>query len=239
LNVVVNLLFNTTPVVIHAQGRHEYKPHWQPIKERFFAAPARNLGAIPDLTILTWNNGHEAMGLLERSLEHLGVPCLVLGAGITDWVNSRDKPSLTLEAVNSIQTPYVAGVDSRDAIFIDDPRLLIERFEQEFSSDLVFSADRMNWPNCADFKEFEDSLPGAQASEFRYLNSGAWIGRTEFCRQFFKDAVQTEPVKEAPEADQGVLKQLFKSYYPRVQLDYKSSMFQNIGFVFNPIFQIT
>jgi hypothetical protein len=94
---------------------------------------------------------------------------------------------------------------------------------------MVFSADRINWPNCADFKEFEDSIAGAQASEFRYLNSGAWVGRTEFCREFFAEAVRTEPVREAPEADQGVLKQLFKKYYPRVQLDYRSSMFQNIG----------
>ena len=236
--MVVNLLFNTTPVVIHAHGSHEYKPHWQPIRERFFSSPAQNFGAPADLTILTWNNGHEAMGLLEKSLEHLGVPCMVTGEGVRNWVNSRDKPRCTLEALNSIKTRYVAGVDSRDAIFIHNPQLIVERFEQEFDCEMVFSADRINWPNCADFKEFEDSIAGAQASEFRYLNSGAWVGRTEFCREFFAEAVRTEPVREAPEADQGVLKQLFKKYYPRVQLDYRSSMFQNIGFVFSPIFRI-
>jgi hypothetical protein len=132
----------------------------------------------------------------------------------------------------------VAGVDSRDAIFINHPQLVVERFEQEFSCELVFSADRMNWPNCADFKEFEDSIPGAMASEFRYLNGGAWVGRTEFCREFFAAAVQAEPVSDAPEAEQGILKQLFRKYYPRVQLDYRSTMFQNIGFVFNSILQI-
>ncbi len=236
--MVVNLLFNTTPVVIHAHGSHEYKPHWQPIRERFFSSPAQKFGAPSDLTILTWNNGHAAMGLLERSLEHLGVPCLVTGKGIKDWVNSRDKPQLTLEAVNAIQTEYVAGVDSRDAIFIDNPRLLVERFEQEFDCEMVFSADRMNWPNCADFKEFEDSLPSAEASEFRYLNGGAWIGRTRFCREFFADAARTAPVADAPDSEQGILKQLFRKHYPRVQLDYRSTMFQNIGFVFSSIFQI-
>ncbi|MBD0325662.1 MAG: hypothetical protein ICV68_04490, partial [Pyrinomonadaceae bacterium] len=66
----------------------------------------------------------------------------------------------------------------------------------------------------------------------------AWLGRTQFCREFFADAVETEPVEAAPEAEQGILKQLFKKYYPRVQLDYRSTMFQNIGFVFNSIFQI-
>jgi hypothetical protein len=236
--MVVNLLFGTTPVVIHAQGSHGYKPYWRPIKERFFASPPRRLGPVPDLTILTWNNGHEAMGILERSLEHLGVPCLVLGHGVEHWVNSRDKPRLTRDALGEIETGYVMGVDSRDAIFVEDPRLVLERFRAEFDCELVFSADRMNWPNRADFKRFEDSLPGAAASDFRYLNSGAWVGRTAFCREFFAAAVETPPAAEAPEADQGILKQLFQTFHPRVQLDYRSSMFLNIGFVFDQILRV-
>ena len=237
--MVVNLLFNTTPVVIHAQGSHAYKPYWQPIKEKFFATPPARLGAVEDLTILTWNNGHEAMGILERSLEHLGVPCLVLGAGVKEWVNSRDKPRLTRDALDSVTTRFVAGVDSRDAIFVGHPRLVLERFRSEFDCELVFSADRMNWPNLGEFRRFEDSLPGAQASDFRYLNSGAWVGRTDFCREFFAAAVETPPVEAAPEADQGILKQLFQTFYPRVQLDYRSSMFQNIGFVFDSVLSVT
>lgn len=236
--MVVNLLFDTTPVVIHAQGRHSHKPYWKPIKENFFSSPAQKLGAFADLTILTWNNGHEAMGVLEQSLAHLGVPCLITGAGIKDWVNSRDKPQLTLEAVNNIQTKYVIGVDSRDAIFINNPHLIVERFEQEFSCELVFSADRMNYPNQKIFRDFEDSIPNASESEFCYLNGGAWIGKTEFCREFFAAAVKTEPEAEVPEAEQGILKKLFKEFYPKVQLDYRCSMFQNIGFVFNSILEV-
>jgi hypothetical protein len=237
--MIVNQQFNTTPVVVHAQGRHAYKPYWQPIKEKFFASPRRSLGSVPELTILTWNNGHEAMGVLEKSLDHLGVPYIVLGQGVTDWINSRDKPRLTRDALDSISTKYVMGVDSRDAIFIDHPQLVRERFEEEFDCELVFSADRMNWPNCHEFKLFEDSLPGAQAGDTRYLNSGAWIGRTNFCREFFAVAVETPPVADAPEADQGILKKLFQTFYPRVQLDYRSSMFQNIGFVFDSSLRIT
>jgi hypothetical protein len=237
--MVVNLLFNTTPVVIHAQGRHSYKPYWQPIKEKFFGSPRRVLGPIPELTILTWNNGHEAMGILEKSLDHLGVPCLVLGQGVKNWVNSRDKPRLTRDALASITTRFVAGVDSRDAIFIEHPRLILERFRREFDCEMVFSADRMNWPNHGEFKRFEDSLPGAQSSDFRYLNGGAWIGRTDFCHEFFAAAAETPPLADAPEAEQGILKRLFQTYHPRVQLDYRSSMFQNIGFVFDSVLRVT
>lgn len=236
--MLVNLIFDTRPIVVHAHGRHSYKPLWPPIRERFFASPARRIGALPNLTILTWNNGHQAMGLLEKSLDHLGVPYLVLGQGIENWINSRNKPPLTLEATRNITTKYVMGVDSRDAIFVDDPQLLVDRFEKDFDCELVFSADRINWPNCSSFREFEDALPGAQESEFKYLNSGAWIGKTDFCREFFAAAVETQPVKEAPEADQGILKQLLPAYHPKVQLDYRCALFQNIGFVFNPILQI-
>jgi hypothetical protein len=237
--MLVNLVFNTCPLVVHAPGFLRHKPYWQEIQDAFFATPPARLGGTEDLTILTWNNGHEAMGILERSLDHLGVPCVVLGRGVRDWVNSRDKPRLTAAALDSVETKYVMGVDSRDAIFIGHPRLVLERFRREFDCELVFSADRMNWPNLGEFRRFEDSLPGAQASDFRYLNSGAWVGRTEFCREFFAAAVETPPVADAPEADQGILKQLFQTFHPRVQLDYRSSMFQNIGFVFDSVLSVT
>lgn len=237
--MVQNLLFDTTPLVIHAHGPLRHKPYWEPIKTRFFASPRRRLGPVARLTILTWNNGHAAMGLLERSLDHLGVPCRVLGAGVDPWVNSVHKPRLTYEALATVETEYVLGVDSRDAIVVGDPHALVDRFERDFACDLVFSADRMNWPNVRRFRDFEDGLPGAAASEFRYLNSGAFLGRTDFCRAFFAEAARTEAAPEAPAADQGIFKALFARYHPAVQLDYRCALFQNIGFVFTPILQVT
>jgi hypothetical protein len=236
--MVVNLLFNTTPVVIHAQGSHAYKPYWQPIKEKFFASPRRGLGPVPDLTILTWNNGHEAMGILERSLDHLGVPCVVLGRGVRDWVNSRDKPRLTAAALDSVETKYVMGVDSRDAIVLGDPREIVARFERRFSCEMLYSADRLNWPNLDEFKRFEESVPEAAVSDFRFLNGGMWIGRTPFCREFFAAALERQPVSSAPDSEQGILKQLFPVYYPRVQLDYRCQLFQNLGLVHRKILEI-
>jgi hypothetical protein len=234
-----NRIFNTNPLVVHAPGSHTHKPYWQPIKDQFFALPPQKLGAVRNLTILTWNNEHEAMGILERSLEHLGVPYLVKGEGIKEWINSKHKPQLTLEAVNAIQTQYVLGVDSRDAIILDNPEKIVNRFEADFSCELVFGADRLNWPNLPRFKAFEESIPGAQESEFRFLNGGIWIGKTDFCREFFQEAVQTEAVPEAPDSEQGILKQLFMRHHPKVQLDYRCQMFQNIGLVFRPIFNLT
>ena len=178
------------------------------------------------------------MGLLEKSLDRLGVPYVVTGQGIEKWINSKHKPLLTRDALKTIETEYVMGIDSRDAIVINNPAIILNQFKQEFPCDLVFSADRLNWPNVKEFKKFEESIPEAGESDFRFLNSGAWIGKVDFCTEFFSVAVETPPVSSAKAADQGVLKQLFPRYYPRVQLDYKCRMFQNIGFVFSPILKL-
>ncbi|HUA98234.1 MAG TPA: hypothetical protein VMA34_07905 [Terracidiphilus sp.] len=236
--MIRNITFATTPLVAHGHGPHNFKPFWGPVCERFFSSPQRRIGAVPGLTIMTWNNGAAGMGLLERSLDHLGVPCRVTGAGIENWVNSRHKPQLTAEAVASIETEYVMGIDSRDAILLGDPAAIVREFESRFDADLVFSADLLNWPNLKRFRAFENGLAGAQESDFRFLNSGVWIGRTEFCRRFFADAAATPPAEEAPAVDQGIFKTVFQSYYPRVQLDYRCTMFQNLGFVVKPIIEI-
>ena len=237
--ILRNKQFGSQPVVVHAHGPLLSAPHWQPIREAFFAQEPRAIGPPGDLTIITCNNGHPSMGLLERSLDRLGVPYVVTGRGIDPWVNARDKPRAILQAAQEAETQYLLYADSRDAIVLDDPRIVVERFRTRFTCDLVFGADRINWPTVDRFRRFEDAVAGEEAAQdFRYLNGGAWIGRTEFCRQFFADAVATPPAPEIEAAEQGILKQLFQKYHPRVQLDYGCSMFQNIGFLFAPVLEI-
>jgi len=236
--MLLNRQFHSRPLVVHAQGHHEHKPHWKPIKEAFFARPPRHLALPEQLTLITCNNGHAAMGMFERSLGHLGLPCLVRGQGIHPWLNSQHKPQVLAEALREISTPYTLYADSRDALLLGDPRILVERFERDFSADLIFGADRMSWPPRKEFTDFENSLPGASESDFRYLNGGVWMGKTGFCREFFEEAVRTPPVPEAPESEQGILRKLLPRYVPRVQLDYRCQLFQNIGFVIAPIFEL-
>lgn len=234
-----NLTFNTKPLVVHAQGPHDNKPYWQPIRDTFFSSPKRDIKLPENLTIFTWNNGHEAMGIFEKSMEHLGIPCMILGAGVENWQNSKHKPLLTYEALKNIKTKYIMGIDSRDAILIDDPNKILQLFLKNFDCDLVFSADLMNWPNIAEFKKFEDKCAESFKSDYKYLNSGAFIGKRDFCLDFFKKASETEPAKQAPKADQGIFKRIFMDYFPKVQLDYHCQLFQNIGFVFRKTLEVT
>jgi hypothetical protein len=235
---LINLQFGTDPLVVHAHGRHHTKPHWPAIKSAFFSSPARSLGPVEDLTLITCNNGHEAMGLFERSCEHLGVPYRVFGAGVEPWVNAKHKPVVLRDALASIETRYVMYVDSRDAILFGSPHELLDRYRTRFDAAMVFGGDRMHWPPCTAFKEFELGLPKARDSDFHYLNGGCWIGETSYCHAFFVEACATPPVPEAPESEQGILRQLFPHHHPRVQLDYRCELFQNIGFVVAEIFEL-
>ncbi len=235
---LINTLSGTQPLLLHAQGHHRNKPHWQPIKAAFFATPERRIGPIPELAVVTCNNGHRAMGILERSLDHLGIPYRVLGRGVRPWVNAVSKPRCLLEAARSTDAPYLLYADSRDAIAIGDLSRVLAHFRSLRGCELLFGADRINWPPLREFARFEEGLPGAKESDFRYLNGGLWIGRTSFCRKFFAEVVATAPVPGAEQSEQGLLKTLFPRHYPRVQLDYTCALFQNLGFVGAPIFEI-
>lgn len=236
--ILRNTLFDTNPIIVHANGPHIYKRYWNPIKEKVFASPGKNIGPVEDLTIVTFNNGHEAMGMLERCLDHLGVPYAVYGQGIEDWVNSVHKPEVILEAAQEINSKYIMGLDSRDVLVLDDPHILLEQFVKCFDCELVFAGDRFNWPNLKEFKRFEDSIaPREPKSEFKYVSWGCWIGTRDFILDFFAEAVKHEPVPQAPESEQGILKKVFPDFYPRVQIDYYCKLFQNIGYLATPILE--
>lgn len=179
------------------------------------------------------------MGMLERSCERWGQPYVVCGQGRTPWVNSKDKPEAILEALSNLSTDYVLYADSRDAIVVADLNRAMTTFREEFSGcRMLMGADRINWPNVAEFKRFEESLPGAKnKGKFSYLNGGVWLAERAFAKAFFEEALRTEPVAAAAESEQGILKKLFPRYYPEMQLDYQSKIIVNLGFVLKPIME--
>lgn len=233
-----NRLFDTWPVLVHAHGSHAHKPQWPPIREALFEASPPRYGRPPELTLVTCNNGHPSMGLFEESLRRVGLQCRVLGHGIDPWVNSQHKPRLLLEAARTVDTELMLYADSRDAVLIDDPQRAVDLF-RSLDCELLMGADMMSWPALPAFRKFEKAVPEAAGTDFRYLNGGTWIGRAAFVQEFFEAALQTAPVPEASDSEQGILRQLFPRFYPRVRLDYRCQIFQNVGFVTRDIFELT
>lgn len=228
-----NALTGTEPLAFHAQGYHEYKPVWPRIRAHVFDAPPKSIGPSDRITVLTCNNGHGAMGLFETSCAQLGVPVVVGGREFPEWINAVHKPRAILNALEGIRTPWVMYADSRDAILAGDPDRLVDDMDLHFpGAQMVFGACQLSWPNAPDLTEFELDLPGAKGSDYKHLNGGLWIARTEFAHRIFTKVEAIAPHPAAPESEQGKLRKLFPGHYPEITLDYGLRMFHNVGFTF-------
>lgn len=125
------------------------------------------------------------------------------------------------------------ATDSPDVLVLREPCQSIDVLER-LGADLVYIGDSSFWPaEFQDVKVQEEQVPGARDTRFRYLNSGTLVGRTDFCRDFFTQAVREAetqigvPYVEGTSGagtdsdDQSIMKRLYPANYPRVQLDFR------------------
>ena len=238
---ICNIVFRTNPVIIHYNGyakanisEHHY---FDTMQRRFFSEPSRNIGSVKDLTIVTWNS-FQNKSLVERSLEHLGVPHLVLGkdAANKPW-NHFYKIETLLGAIGSISTKYILGLDAFDVMVLDDPAKVVERFERSFKCDLLYNASVYEWPKDYHTRQFEEN---ASRTAFRYLNGGIFIGNTEYIKYVLDMAVKLRKEMQVELTEQPLLRILYRLLYPRVQIDSRCAIFQTLKgvkcFSFNDIF---
>ena len=227
---ITNTMFATHGIAVHCPGPlHE---RWHHFFKSVLGQPKRRLKC-PDGTILTCNSGIRAArpnkpcGVLERSLDLMGIRATVLGQGKTNWQN-RDKFKLFADALDNVNTSYVIGADSCDVAFLDNPRIAVDRFESEFTCDLLFNATGSRcWPELPGLVHYQSALPLANAARGRHwINSGLFIGKTEFCRHYFRELADSPPVAGFEASDQAVVMQTWRDWYPSVQADYFSQIFQ-------------
>jgi hypothetical protein len=189
------------------------------------------------LTILTWNNLPK--GVLEDSLELAGLPYVVKGKDRVVW-NNLMKFRFNLEVIDQVETEYVMGLDAHDVVFLGKPKDAVDRFSKMDCS-MLFNAETKFYPDIPhpyyqENKKYQESI--AQ-SKFCYLNAGAWIGRREFCREFwqacrdvrFWEIVDCSNPPKLYSCDQSVIHAVFNKYWPNVMLDYWCSIFLNVSFV--------
>lgn len=230
--LVRNLRTGTTPGVIHRNGSPpEWEVRWEQVVAEFFAeAPAR-CEPCPDLTILTWTN-RPAKSLLERCLDHWGVPYWTLGRRLPEWRNDM-KLFLNVEALHRVESEYVMALDADDVLVVSSVRDILGAFKS-IGCDLVFNAEKNSYPAVPFLAEFEQSIA---ESAYCYLNSGAWIGKTDVCRRFFEDCLAedngdvlaAQPIRSAFRDDQGPTRKTFQRYHPTATLDYHCRIFQSLN----------
>lgn len=119
----------------------------------------------------------------------------------------------------------VLFTDAIDAVFVSDEEEILNKFSK-FNSHLVFSAEVNCWPD----NSLEKGYPGYENSTyFKYLNSGAFIGRAGYLKKLY----QKYPIFETGDnprfawSNQYYWNIIFKKEWPNIQLDYGGEIFYN------------
>jgi hypothetical protein len=229
--LIRNLITGSTPGVLHRNGNPpEWHTQWQRVVAEFFAETHEPCEPCPELTILTWNN-RPTKSLLERCLDRRGVPYQVLGKHVSEF-RPHVKLYLNADALDRVQSEYVMALDADDLLVVSSPRDILATFKR-FECDILFSSERNSYPKVPFLVEFEKSIA---ESDYRHLNSGAWIGKTQTCRQFFRDCCREDnsdilaahPAKHVLRDDQGLTRKTFRKYHPGARLDYQCQIFQSL-----------
>ena len=233
--------------------RHLVKGVFEDMKKRELY---KNAFKIPDdLTIVTCRNegsledriiwsleGYDTVSILESNLEYLGMDGLVvLRDGRLPW-RCTFKFELIHNYLNSgkCKTKYFMFCDAVDVIFKENPQRVIEIFESFECDALFMSTHSIDGYICMpEVKEFVDKLNGGSG---RYLNSGVYIGKTDFIKEVIENALEyalphgvimdeyhewlkTNPVGYPKGSqDQDIFRFLEKRFYPRMKVDYRNLM---------------
>lgn len=229
---VRNKVTRSFPQVIHAPDESLI---WRQLVSLFNAVPIYSPVLSGNLTILTWNNFRSSP--LEECLLRRKVPFVTTGKEVTVW-NNLQKFILNLKVLHDYDTKYFMGLDAHDVLMLGDPAEIVRRFEK-LDCDLLFNAETYFYPDFSidyyqENKAFQTSIA---RGKYRYLNSGSWIGRREFCTAFFEECVGIRVWEmfdctgylKLYNCDQSVVHGVFKKHYPRVKLDYDCKVFFNMA----------
>jgi len=240
-----------TQPVIH--NRFIVKQHFESMKqngtkyqtlnmpEELTIATCRNEGKMTDRLIDSLQ-GYDEVSFLESSLQFLGINSLeVLTDARLPWRNTF-KFQMLHDYLNSgkCNTEYFMCCDAIDVIFQDDPQKVIDIFET-FDCDMLFmSTNSIDGYNC--MSEVFDEVKQINGDNNRYLNSGVYIGRTEFVKEVIAEAMKyavphgvtmddyreylNSNPKDYPKGsqDQDIFRYIEPKFYPRLKVDYENIM---------------
>jgi hypothetical protein len=237
-----------TPII---HDRHLVKSYFEEMKSNNtyrgeFECPGnltiitcRNEGSMED-RIIPSLEGFEDKSILESNLEYLGIRGLVvLRDKRLPWRNTYKIENIYNYLISGkCTTKYFMYCDAIDVIFKDDPKVVIDIFESFKCKMLFMSTQSTDGYNCMpEVKAWADKI-----NPNRYMNSGVYIGYTDFVTSFFKEAIKyitphgclmaeyrdylsTTPSNyPAGSQDQDIFRYIQPKFYPDLQVDYKNLM---------------
>lgn len=178
--------------------------------------------SVPEnITLVTWNN-KEKISMLEEQLSSLNIKFHNLGAQFKYWHTNRNKP-MSLSNYE-IKTEYVMGLDSFDVKIVNDLSTIIDKFKTR-DCKVLFGATTTVYPKCQVCENESRLIEGT--SPFCYLNSGTFIGKTDFVKILFSKL--NYKCKKFPESDQYLIRKEYSKDNKNIKIDSNCLVFQISG----------
>ena len=235
---ILNNITKSHPIAFHRNGGYENCKVGQDLfHDKLINKWEWNTSEVlrDDITLCfaKWgDDGENTDFLLDENIQRFNLSYLNIGENFNQIrLPSLDgrakKPYLLHASIDKITTKYVMGWDI-DVFFMDHPNRVVERFENEFECDWLFNAEHNYHPKSAleIYTEWDKYDTKVCNSPFKYLNSGLFIAKVDFFKEIFEDIVNTPLLKNS--AEQGQFHQIYRKYFPRMQIDFGCKIFQSL-----------
>jgi hypothetical protein len=214
---VKNKLYETRPIIFHAQGKPEFSPFWENIKHR-----CQSIKIAPEnLDIVTFNNGksffNKDNGCFENSIQN---QCIVMGKNILNWKNFL-KIQLTIKFLENSKKEFILSADSSDVVVYSFEKI-IDIFLSK-KCDLLYNAEINCWPT----NDFSNLEKYRFLHPFCHLNAGVWIGKRKKAIEFYKQCESL--IIENCFSEQFYVKKNYINCYPYILIDDKCEIFQTLN----------
>ena len=257
----VSVNSNAWPVIYHGNGPAKENSLWKNIlklhNEQENWKERRPI--IEGITVITWSVPEERP-LLQESFAKMGIEEELVIIPITKPFNWLDKITKTRDYLQKIDTKYVIGIDSTDVLIstdTDGQKTLwynIKEVFKKLNCKLVYNAEKLNWPSSSghgtkieadgrngylieeliETEKFEEEIyKDYFESKFYRLNSGGFMGYTDYTKTFYEelcrkhvDRIYDEGLNEGFfGGDQGFIRIMQRSCFPDVTIDYSNQIF--------------
>ena len=199
---IFNNITKTYPTAFHLNGDVDLNAHGYDIYNEI--NPYIKKCDITDADKITlcfakWGRVSGRKCIMEETLNTMELPWLNIAneytsGGLKGRRQLIKKPKMLRDSLSKINTEYIMGWDITDTFFTTTPNKIVERFESEFDCDMLFNAEVVCYPKEARelYETWNNYDEIVKQSPFRFLNSGLWIAKTDFCREIIDDVIKTK-----------------------------------------------
>ncbi len=164
---------------------------------------------------------------LKPSCIYHGLQLLTINS-TQNYLSHKMKDLLLLEYIKkSGINEIILFTDAYDTMFLADEQEIINKF-QRFKSPLVFSAEINCWPDTKLVKLYP---PGTDGHFFKYLNSGGFIGESQYIRELIEKYYGDNQIDHLVYkwSNQYVWNQIYLKEQDNIKLDHKGEIFYTLS----------